>query len=145
MNLFATHWDELIGEMPVKIMYPAVQGKEWMYVTGSDPKNVPWSYHNGGNWPVLIWPFVAAGMRTGRIELAERALELMTERLKKDNWPEYYDGKHGGLVGRRANYSQVWSAAGLIVAHKIYEDRDSQVLFDRCMFSSPLQDKNLQN
>ena len=102
MNLFASHWAELIGEMPVKIMYPAVRGREWMHVTGSDPKNVPWSYHNGGNWPVLIWPFVAAAMRTGRVELAERALETITERLKKDNWPEYYDGKKGGLIGRRA-------------------------------------------
>ena len=144
MNLFASRWDELIGEMPVKIMYPAVQGEEWMHVTGSDPKNVPWSYHNGGSWPVLIWPFVAAGIRTGRIELAERALELISERVKKDNWPEYYDGKHGGLIGRRANFHQVWSAAGLIIAHKIYEDSESLALFDSCMFSSPLKDRNLQ-
>jgi len=96
MNLFSSHWDELIGEMPVKIMYPAVRDLEWQHVTGSDPKNVPWSYHNGGNWPVLIWPFVAAAMRTGRDDLAERALEISTERLNSDNWPEYYDGKKGG-------------------------------------------------
>lgn len=143
MNLFASRWDELIGEMPVKIMYPAVLAKEWMYMTGSDPKNVPWSYHNGGSWPVLIWPFVAASMRTGRIELAERALELITERLRKDNWPEYYDGKHGGLIGRRANFHQVWSATGLIIAHQVYEDSESQVLFDSFTFSNPVKDRNL--
>ena len=49
MNLYELHWDELISEMPAKIVYPAVAGREWMYVTGSDPKNAPWSYHNGGN------------------------------------------------------------------------------------------------
>ncbi len=135
MNLFSIHWAELIGEMPVKIVYPAVRGKEWMYVTGSDPKNVSWSYHNGGNWPVLIWPFVAAAMRTGRIELAERALETITERLKNDNWPEYYDGKKGGLIGRRANYLQTWSAAGLIIAHQVYEDPEFRGLFESCMYS----------
>jgi len=144
MNLFVVHWDELVGEMPVKIMYPAVRNEEWMHVTGSDPKNVPWSYHNGGNWPVLIWPFVAASLHTGRIELAERSLELITGRLKSDEWPEYYDGKRGGLVGRRANFYQVWSATGLIIAHKIYEDPESRALFDRCLFSSPLKDKKSQ-
>lgn len=138
MNLFSSHWGELIGEMPVKIVYPAVRGREWRYATGSDPKNVPWSYHNGGNWPVLIWPFVAAAMRTGRIELAERALETVTERLKKDNWPEYYDGKKGGLIGRRANFFQTWSATGLIVAHQVYEDPEFRALFDSCMHANPI-------
>lgn len=142
MNLFSTHWDELIGEMPVKIMYPAVREREWMHVTGSDPKNVPWSYHNGGNWPVLMWPFVAAAMRTGHVELAERALELATERLKNDNWPEYYDGRNGGLIGRRANFYQTWSATGLIVAHQVYEDPEFHAVFERCMYSSPIRDKS---
>lgn len=139
MSLFVAHWDELIGEMPVKIMYPAVQNKEWMYLTGSDPKNVPWSYHNGGNWPVLLWSFVAACLRTGRVELAERALQLSAERLKVDNWPEYYDGRRGGLIGRRSNFYQTWSATGFIIAYNIYENRESQALLDSCMFSDPLK------
>ena len=28
--------------------------------TGSDPKNWPWSYHNGGHWPSLLWFFGTA-------------------------------------------------------------------------------------
>jgi len=140
MNLFAGHWAELIGETPVKIVYPAVREAEWMCITGSDPKNVPWSYHNGGNWPVLIWPFVAAAVRTGRVELAERALETVTERLKKDNWPEYYDGKHGELIGRRANYFQTWTATGLIVAHQVYDDPEFRKLFDSCVNTGPIRD-----
>lgn len=138
MNLFEYHWDELIGEMPVKVVYPAVRGYEWVYMTGSDPKNVPWSYHNGGNWPVLIWPFVAAAMRTGRNDLAERALDVITERLKTDNWPEYYDGRKGSLIGRRANFYQTWSATGLIVAHQVYEDPEFRALFDSCMYTGSI-------
>ncbi len=136
MNLFERHWDLLMGEMPVKIAYPAVIGKEWQMVTGSDPKNVPWSYHNGGNWPVLIWPYVGAAMRTGRTDLAEWALQLMKERLHPDNWPEYYDGKRGGLIGRRANFHQTWSATGLIVAHEIFENPANRVLFERFTFQA---------
>jgi glycogen debranching enzyme len=92
----------------LKIVYPAVTGKEWTFVTGSDPKNVAWSYHNGGNWPVLIWPFVASTLRAGRLEASERAINLSTERLAQDNWPEYYDGEErGGLIGRRATLSNL--------------------------------------
>ncbi|MFO7582419.1 MAG: glycoside hydrolase 100 family protein, partial [Guyparkeria sp.] len=53
MQTMADRWDDLIGQMPVKLVYPAVTGSEWRLMTGSDPKNTPWSYHNGGNWPVL--------------------------------------------------------------------------------------------
>ena len=132
MSLFDLHWDELVGEMPLKIVYPAMAGREWMLLTGSDPKNVPWSYHNGGNWPVLIWPFVGAALRTGRTDLAERALQPLVERIEADRWPEYYDGKRGGLIGRRANFYQVWSVTGYIVAREILENPEYRVLFDQC-------------
>jgi hypothetical protein len=133
MSLFELHWGELMGEMPLKIVYPAVSGREWMLLTGSDPKNVAWSYHNGGNWPVLIWPFVGAMVRLERTDLAERALELLTARIEADRWPEYYDGKRGGLIGRRANFYQTWSATGLLVAHEILQNPDSRAIFDRCI------------
>jgi hypothetical protein len=139
MRLFDLHWDQLMGEMPVKIVYPAVWGKEWMFMTGSDPKNVAWSYHNGGNWPVLIWPFVGAAMRSGREDLAGKALSIITQRVKADNWPEYYDGQRGGLIGRRANFYQTWSATGLILAHAIFDNPETRALFDRCTFQGPIE------
>ena len=126
MHLYEHHWDDLIGEMPVKLCYPAVTGEKWAYTTGSDPKNVPWSYHNGGNWPCLLWAFVGAAIRVQRNDLADRALDLAKNKLKKDQWPEYYDGKRGSLIGRRANYNQTWSAAALIIAHRLMEDPDSR-------------------
>lgn len=135
MNLYHNRWDELVGEMPVKILYPAMVGEKWRFSTGSDPKNVPYSYHNGGNWPVLVWPFVTAAVRVGRLELAEQALNTMTKRLKNDNWPEYYDGRRGDLVGRRANFFQIWSATGLIIAHEVLENPESRALLDRALIN----------
>lgn len=51
MELIEARWEDLIGEMPLKIAYPALEGHEWRTITGFDPKNTRWSYHNGGSWP----------------------------------------------------------------------------------------------
>jgi hypothetical protein len=51
MDLFEERWEELVGEMPLKVSYPALEGNEWRIVTGCDPKNTRWSYHNAGSWP----------------------------------------------------------------------------------------------
>ena len=123
-NLFEARWNDLVGDMPLKICYPALEGPEWKLITGCDPKNVAWSYHNGGNWPCLMWAFTGAAMRTGRREPARRAFEIACRRLPEDDWPEYYDGKNGRLIGRRASFKQVWSASSLIVSHKVLEDPD---------------------
>jgi glycogen debranching enzyme len=61
---------------------------------------------------------------------------LSMERLKQDNWPEYYDGEKGSLIGRRANFFQTWSASGLIVAHEIFENPKSQHLLEQITLSS---------
>lgn len=122
MKLYEVRWDNLVGSMPVKICYPAMEGLEWQVRTGSDPKNVPWSYQNGGNWPALLWPFVAAALKTGRGDLAERAYHTALGRLQGDDWPEYYDGRAGRLIGRRSNLKQVWSATSLIIASKLIKN-----------------------
>lgn len=57
MDLIEARWEELVGEMPLKISYPAIEGHEWRIVTGCDPKNTRWSYHNGGSWPGLLFFF----------------------------------------------------------------------------------------
>jgi hypothetical protein len=54
--------------------------------------------------------------------LAERALALAARRLPRDQSPEYYDGKGGRLIGRHANLRQTWSAAALILSHRLLED-----------------------
>ncbi|WP_250121483.1 glycoside hydrolase 100 family protein [Chroococcidiopsis sp. CCMEE 29] len=119
MDLIEQRWHDLIGHMPMKICFPAVEGLEWRIITGSDPKNIPWSYHNGGNWPVLLWMLAAAAQKTGRIELAQKAIEIAQNRLSEDQWPEYYDGKNGRLIGKEARKYQTWTIAGLLVAQEL--------------------------
>jgi len=66
MDLIEQHWHNLVGYTPMKICFPALEGRDWQVITGSDPKkNIPWSYHNGGNWPVLVWMLVAAAVEDG--------------------------------------------------------------------------------
>ncbi|WP_420797026.1 glycoside hydrolase 100 family protein [Ectothiorhodospira mobilis] len=125
MRLYEQRWNDLMGMMPVKICFPAMQGEEWRLKTGSDPKNIPWSYHNGGNWPALLWAFVAAALQAERPDLARRAFDSAATRLARNGWPEYYDGRNGRLMGRRANFNQTWSATALIVADKFLNDPSS--------------------
>ncbi|MBD2347086.1 glycoside hydrolase 100 family protein [Anabaena subtropica] len=124
MNLFVHRWDDLIGHMPVKICYPALHGLEWQIVTGCDPKNIAWSYHNGGNWPVLLWLFTAAALKTGRVELAHEAIAIAESRLSVDKFPEYYDGNNGRLIGKEARSYQTWTIAGLLVAKQFLANPD---------------------
>jgi len=51
MDLIEGRWEEWIGEMPLKITYPALEGHEWRIVTGFDPKNTGRSYLIGESWP----------------------------------------------------------------------------------------------
>jgi hypothetical protein len=138
MTLYEERWDDLVGHMPVKLCYPAVNGVAWQLLTGSDPKNAPWSYHNGGHWPVLLWPFAGAALKAGRRDLAERAYAIAMERLPHDQWPEYYDGRRGRLIGRRANRSQTWSAAAVLIAQQLLEDPDRLSLLPYCEAGCPI-------
>ncbi|KAJ4761668.1 Neutral/alkaline invertase [Rhynchospora pubera] len=122
MDLIEERWEELIGDMPLKICYPAIENHEWKIVTGCDPKNTRWSYHNGGSWPVLIWLLTAASIKVGRPQIARRAVDLAESRLLKDGFPEYYDGKLGRYVGKQARKFQTWSIAGYLVAKMLLED-----------------------
>ncbi len=122
MDLIEERWQDLVGNMPMKICFPAVEGEEWRVVTGADPKNIPWSYHNGGNWPMLLWLLVAAAQRTGRSELANSAIKIAQDRLAQDEWPEYYDGKCGRLIGKEARKYQTWTFAGLLVARQLIDN-----------------------
>ncbi|MBW4686737.1 MAG: glycoside hydrolase 100 family protein [Komarekiella atlantica HA4396-MV6] len=119
MNLIEQRWNDLVGYMPMKICFPALEGIEWQVVTGCDRKNTPWSYHNGGNWPVLLWLLTAAAQKTNRPEIAHKAIDVAQNRLFEDKWPEYYDGKNGRLIGKEARKYQTWTFAGFLVAKEL--------------------------
>ncbi|PQM40401.1 hypothetical protein Pyn_21302 [Prunus yedoensis var. nudiflora] len=38
----------------------------------------------------------------GEPQTAKRAIEQVEQRLSKDGWPEYYDGKAGRYIGKQA-------------------------------------------
>ncbi len=125
MELIEQRWENLVAYMPMKLCFPAVEGRDWELITGCDPKNIPWSYHNAGSWPFLLWEFAAAAQKTGKKKLAEKALEIAAERLVKDEWPEYYDAKNGRLIGKEARKFQTWTIAGFLAAHELLENPDN--------------------
>lgn len=125
MNLIEERRKELIGQMPFKICYPAIEDQEWKIVTGCDPKNNPWSYHNGGSWPVLMWMWAAAARKVGEeeyINFASAVIKTAGKRLQKDRWPEYYDGHTGHLIGREARRNQTWTCAGYLLAKELLSE-----------------------
>ncbi|GMH07720.1 hypothetical protein Nepgr_009560 [Nepenthes gracilis] len=122
LNLVEAKWDDLVGCMPLKICYPALEGEEWRITTGSDPKNTPWSYHNGGSWPVLLWQFTLACIKMGRSDLAQKALAIAEKRLPVDRWPEYYDTHHGKFIGKQARLYQTWTIAGFLTSKMLLEN-----------------------
>lgn len=119
LNLIELRWSDLIGAMPMKLCYPALEDIEWRIVTGADPKNRPWSYHNGGSWPVLLWMLTAAAKKMDRGELAHHAIAIAERRLVEDHWPEYYDGPDGRLIGKEARKCQTWTIAGYLLAKEL--------------------------
>lgn len=121
LNLIDDKWDDLVGNMPLKICYPALEFDEWRIITGSDPKNTPWSYHNGGSWPTLLWQFTLACIKMGRPELARKAVAVAEKRLSKDKWPEYYDTRTGRFIGKQSRLFQTWTIAGYLTSKLLLE------------------------
>ncbi|KAG6573878.1 Alkaline/neutral invertase E, chloroplastic, partial [Cucurbita argyrosperma subsp. sororia] len=115
LDLIESKWEDLVADMPFKICYPALEGREWQIITGSDPKNTQWSYHNAGSWPTLLWQLTVACIKMDRPEIAARAIEIAERRLARDKWPEYYDTKKGRFIGKQARLYQTWSIAGYLV------------------------------
>jgi Alkaline and neutral invertase len=124
LNLIELRWNDLVGQMPMKLCYPALENSEWQIVTGADPKNRPWSYHNGGSWPVLLWMLTAAAKKMGRGELAYHAIAVAERRLVQDQWAEYYDGPEGRLIGKEARKYQTWTITGYLLAKEIIKNPD---------------------
>ncbi len=122
LKLIINKEKELIGEMPIKICYPALEGEEWEMLTGFDPKNIPWSYHNGGSWPVLIWYLAAASIKMNSTEHLNKIIKIAEEKLPADNYPEYYDGIQNRLIGKEARSRQTWSIAGYIIAKTLMKE-----------------------
>ncbi|PQM34934.1 cytosolic invertase 1-like [Prunus yedoensis var. nudiflora] len=64
---------------------------------------------------------VALG-QTGRPQTVKREIEQVEQRLSKDGWPEYYDGKAGRCIGKQARKYQTRSISGYLVAKLMIEN-----------------------
>lgn len=132
LNTIDGAWDRFVGFMPLKVCIYALEGEAWRLSTGADRKNIPWSYHNAGSWPFLIWTLTAASIRIGREDLAIKAIEVLEKRISKDNWREYYDGKNNRFKGKEARQFQTWTIAGYILAKTLlkYPEKLSLISID---------------
>ncbi|GAV71670.1 Glyco_hydro_100 domain-containing protein [Cephalotus follicularis] len=128
LNLIDIKWDDLVSYMPLKICYPALESEEWRIITGSDPKNTPWSYHNGGSWPTLLWQFTLASIKMGKPELAQKAVALAEKRISVDQWPEYYDTQSGRFIGKQSRLFQTWTIAGYLASKMLLQNPEKASL-----------------
>jgi len=82
----------------------------------------------GNVFVVLLWLLTAACIKTGRPQIAKRAIDLVEQRLSKDGWPEYYDGKTGRYIGKQARKYQTWSISGYLIAKMMIENPSNLVM-----------------
>jgi len=124
--------EHLMAQMPMRICHPPLEGDTWRDKTGSDPKNWPWSYHNGGHWPSLLWYLAGAvllheqryprtdGLLMGQARaLLEQGYWLQLNQLPRQQWAEYFDGPTGTWVGQQARTHQTWTIVGFLLLHHL--------------------------
>ena len=143
----------LMAQMPMRICHPPMEGDEWRDKTGMDPKNWPWSYHNGGHWPSLLWPFAAAVLMHRRRRPADDVLLMgqirtmleecywqQLNQLPRQQWAEYFDGPTGTWVGQQARTYQTWTIVGFLLLHHLLRRCPDDVdLFDLDETATPLR------
>jgi beta-fructofuranosidase len=123
---------DLIAQMPMRICHPPMEATEWSNKTGADPKNWPWSYHNGGHWPSLLWYLGGAILLHEKLyPKADVLLMVQTKamleecywsqfnQLPKQQWAEYFDGPTGTWVGQQARTYQTWTIVGFLLLHHL--------------------------
>ena len=130
----------LIAQMPMRICHPPLDAEEWANKTGSDPKNWPWSYHNGGHWPSLLWSLGGAILLHGQKHpqadvllmgqmrsLLEDCYWSQLNQLPRQQWAEYFDGPTGTWVGQQARTYQTWTIVGFLLVHQMLRENQACV------------------
>jgi hypothetical protein len=115
-----THGCGLDEPFPVRAIYPPIRPgeKDWREYYRVRNLNQPHHYHNGGAWPFIGGIYVAALVQAGRIDIARRQLDQLTQMVqlgKRAEW-EFNEWFHG-LSGHPMGYAgQSWSAAMYLFA-----------------------------
>ncbi|XP_043807419.1 probable alkaline/neutral invertase A, chloroplastic [Manihot esculenta] len=78
----------------------------------------PWSYHNGGSRPTLLWQFTwhVHCTKNGRPELEQRPVYLAVKTLSLDQWPENYDTRSGRFIGKQSRLFRTRTTAGFLTS-----------------------------
>ena len=117
---------------PVRVLHPIIHpgDRYWREYYRNNNLNLPEQYHNGGIWPFVGGFYVAALVKTGRMEEARRQLEKLAEVNRQgvgEEW-EFNEWCHGG-TGRPMGYPhQAWSAGMYVFAHHCVEHGKVPVL-----------------
>jgi len=102
-----------LDKWPLRSLTPAVQpgDPDWRNYYGS--LNAPHHYHNGGVWPFLGGFYVAALIKTGRVEAAAAALASLAHLNRSGQFNEWHHGETGVPMGAA---DQAWSAGMYLFA-----------------------------
>jgi beta-fructofuranosidase len=132
--------DHLMAQMPMRICHPPMEQEEWREKTGSDPKNWPWSYHNGGHWPSLLWYLAGAvllheqrhptadALLMGQMRaMLEECYWSQLNQLPRQQWAEYFDGPTGTWMGQQSRTYQTWTIVGFLLTHHLLRVRQQDV------------------
>ncbi len=137
LQLICRNQATLVGQMPLRIAHPPLTGEAWRLLTGSDPKNRPGCYHNGGHWPCLVW-FLAAGVMRSHPNLSpdlshqmqqllHTGYQQMLHQLPQQAWAEYFDGPTGGWVGQQSRDYQTWTVVGLLILADLLDSQATPI------------------
>lgn len=104
---------------PVRVLYPAIQQgeRDWRDYYKVWGCNLPDQYHNGGIWPWVGGLYVAALVKTGRLEQARHQLGKLALALQAGLEPwecrEWIHARSGQPMG---SLFQAWSAGMMLYA-----------------------------
>ncbi len=115
------HQVGIANPYPVRVLHPVIHpgNKDWREYYRNNNLNLPEQYHNGGIWPFVGGFYVAALVKTGRIDEARRQLQKLAEanRLGIEQEWEFNEWCHG-RSGQPMGYPhQAWSAGMYVFAY----------------------------
>ncbi|MFP9119081.1 glycoside hydrolase 100 family protein [Flavobacterium sp. RNTU_13] len=118
------------GDLAVPLapnLFPFIMPNDNDWLTRYEEYNRPGNYHNGGIWPFISSFHIAALIATGKYQLAEKKLYLLTDLVKQSRdtsleygFNEWYKAQDGKPMGQDW---QTWSAALYLYAVKCVEDK----------------------
>lgn len=133
---------------PTKAIYPPIYPGEsnWRDYYRSRNLNLPHQYHNGGIWPMIGGFHVAALVRHGWQQEAERLLVALADTNRQGvnaDW-EFNEWLHGSSGHPMGFAKQAWSAAMYLYAHHAAE-KGQLPLFDDLLRAKPAAARASEN